>query len=215
MTTPSTPDPFSLPVCAGFLAHSIFASLQETLGDTYYDLLIEQLKRNGADVALPEDDPVTQFPLRKMGDVFAALQKIGGENGSRGLLQRSGRAWFVHLQRRSSPPLGIFSPDVLTLPKKMKVKRCGEVLAQYFQRYMGVEFSVEPSPDHLKWSFVLPSSAQARLMGSGLCDLWFGFWGELLYTLSGGKHHLLKQVVEASTAYHRWGILIPYLPFEG
>jgi len=145
--------------------------------------------------------------------LFTALEKAGGENIRRGLLQRSGRAWFPSLQRRTNPPLGIFNPQVLTLPKRLKIIRCGQILADYFQRYTGISITNEPAKGNLVWQFAFPLANVDPSIGNGFVDLWVGFWQELLYTLSGGKNHLLEHHFEAERG--SWIILIPFLPFEG
>jgi len=202
-------------VCANFLARTIFASLYETLGEASYRSLLRQSGLDAIPLRVLPDDSARQFPFSKLGDCFAALEKMGGETFHRGVLQRSGRAWFLNLQRRSSPALGIFTAQVLTSPKRLKVKRCGEILAEYFHRYMGVGFVVESSPQMLQWDFEFPYPEHRSLIGKSLADLWLGFWGELLYTLSGGKHHLLHLTADRAGDQPRWMIHIPFLPFEG
>lgn len=207
---------FASATCATFLARTIFSSLQETLGSAFFGSLWKSLPAGELELLLSNAaETDSQFPLHLLGDFFAALEKTAGERGCRGVLQRSGHVWFAHLQRRSSPPLGIFTPAVLTLPKKLKVKRCGELLAAYFNRYLGIEFVIEPSPEALKWFFLFPPSHSDAPLSNGFCDLWLGFWDELLYTLSGGKHHLLQSIAEVTGKRPCRGLLIPYLPFEG
>lgn len=208
-------DPTASGVCANFLARTILASLHETLGEASYLSLLRQSGLEEITLQVIPDNSARHFPLSKLGVFFAALEKMGGETVLRGLLQRSGQAWFLHLQRRSSPSLGIFTAQVLTLPKRLKIKRCGEILAEYFHRYMGVGFLVETSPQMLQWGFEFSSPEHCPLIGKSLANLWLGFWGELLYTLSGGKPHLLQLSADLDGDQPMWTIHIPFLPFEG
>jgi len=209
------PDATASGVCANFLARTILASLHETLGEASYLILLRQSGLEESPLWVLSDDSARQFPFSKLGDFFAALEKMGGETVHQGLLQRSGRAWFLNLQRRSSPSLGIFTTQVLTLPKRLKVKRCGEILAEYFHCYMGVGFMVESAPQMLQWGFEFPYPEHRSLIGKSLANLWLGFWGELLYTLSGGKYHLLQLTADLDGNQPRWILHIPFLPFEG
>ncbi|MFN3309293.1 MAG: hypothetical protein ACK44E_08805 [Anaerolineales bacterium] len=183
------------------------------MGNELFAALLREAGWEDALSCLPADDLKVQYPLQRLGNIFSALESLAGKRAQNGVLQRSGRACFHNLQRRSTPPLGIFTAGVLTLPKRLKVKRCGEILADYFQRYMRIDFLLEPSQDALKWGFSIPE--QDVLLGDGLASLWFGFWSELLYTLSGGKPHLLEFTPAAGASQPLWVIRIPYLPFEG
>lgn len=209
------PDATASGVCANFLAHTILASLHETLGEASYLSLLRQSGLEEIALQAFPDNSARLFPFSKLEGVFAALEKMGGKSVQWGLLQRSGRTWFLNLQRRSSPPLGIFTAQVLTLPKRLKIKRCGEILAEYFHGYMGIGFRVESSPQMLQWGFEFPYPEHRSLIGTSLANLWLGFWGELLYTLSGGKPHLLQLTVDVDGDRPIWTIHIPFLPFEG
>ncbi|PWH14068.1 MAG: hypothetical protein DDG59_13445 [Anaerolineae bacterium] len=208
-------EPSAFASCANFLARAIFASLDETLGKTFYANLLRESGLEQVALSALSDEVGKSFPLSRLSRLFVALEKMEGTTAQRGLLQRSGRAWFLNLQRRSSPSLGIFTAQVLTLPKTLKIKRSGEILAEYFHRYMDIEFSVQASPTGIRWGFGLPHAQQNSLLGSGLADLWVGFWSEFLYTLSGGKHHLIHLNSEVQLEKQAWVIDIPYLPFEG
>lgn len=215
MMTTLPPDATASGGCANFLARAILASLHETLGDASYLSLLRQSGLEEITLHVFSDDSARHFPFCKLGDFFAALERMGGETAQRGLLQRSGWAWFLNLQHRSSPSLGIFTAQVLTLPKRLKIKRCGEILAEYFHRYMGIGFRVESLPQMLQWGFEFPYPEHRSLIGKSLANLWLGFWGELLYTLSGGKPHLLQLTVDLDGDQPMWMIHIPFLPFEG
>lgn len=199
--------------CANFLARSLLSSLRETLGNELFISLLREAGWADACGCFPPDDLEVQYPLQRLEGIFSALERIAGKRAQKGVLQRSGRACFHNLQRRSTPPLGIFTAEVLTLPKKLKVKRCGEILADYFHRYMRIDFLLESSQEALQWGFSIPE--QDVLLCDGLASLWFGFWSELLYTLSGGKPHLLEFTPAAGGSQPIWVIRIPYLPFEG
>ncbi len=201
--------------CASFLARALLRSLGETLGNELYGCVLSQAGLDELNAGIADQDDESGFPLAKLEAIFGALKTVSGENSQSGVLQRSGRAWFLSLQRRSSPPLGIFTPDTLTLPKKLKIRRCGEILAEYFHHYIGLHFSVESGSDTLQWRFAIPHAYPYFCLGNGLANLWLGFWQELLYTLSGGKPHLLGLYQETQGDQLSWVIVIPYLPFEG
>jgi hypothetical protein len=191
------------------------SSLHETLGEAFYLSLLNQSGLGEIALHVLPDDATRDFPFSKLGVLFATLEKMAGETVQGGVLQRSGRAWFLSLQRRSSPSLGIFNARVLTLPKRLKVKSCGEILAEYFSRYMGIGFLVESSPQMLQWGFEFPYPEHRSLIGKSLANLWLGFWSELLYTLSGGKPYLLRLTAPLEEGQPIWMIYIPFLPFEG
>ncbi len=207
----------SLPqtTCASFLARALLRSLGETLGNELYGCVLSQAGLDELNAGIADQDDESGFPLAKLEAIFGALKTVSGENSQSGVLQRSGRAWFLSLQRRSSPPLGIFTPDTLTLTKKLKIRRCGEILAEYFHRYTGFHFSVKSGSDMLQWGFDFPHAASYLCLGNGFADLWLGFWQELLYTLSGGKPYRLEQYKERHGNQLGWVIVVPYLPFEG
>lgn len=201
--------------CANFLARTILSSLHETLGNELFAHLLREADCTETSDFLPPDDLRMQYPLQRLGNAFSAIESLAGKRAQRGLLQRCGRACFLSLQRRSIPSLGIFTAQVLTLPKILKVKRCAEILAGYFHYYLGFQFLVEPYRNELKWIFKVPNTNFDPSLCSGFSDLWGGFWYELLYTLSGGKPHLIEIIAEAGEKQSTWGVCIPYLPFEG
>ncbi|MCS6907557.1 MAG: hypothetical protein RML93_06705 [Anaerolineales bacterium] len=202
--------------CANFLARTLFLSLRETLGDGFFrSVLVKAGLEGWAERSIP-DNEARQFPLKKLETLFEVMARTDGINVQRGILQRSGRAWFSSLSRRSSPALNIFTFAVLTLPKKLRVKRCGAILEEYFQSYMeGVSFSVESPAQALEWQFKLSDSELGVSLGNGLADLWLGFWYEMLYNLSGGKPYFLDLTFCAKEGQPVWVLHIPYLPFEG
>lgn len=210
-----TNDCTSQTTCANFLGRTILASLQEILGKDFYTTLLRVCGSEDWLNSLPPDNLGLQFPLQRLERLFFALGSVAGEKAQRGLLQRSGRACFYSLQRRSTPSLDIFTPQVLTLPKALKVKRCGEILAGYFHRYMGCNFFMEPLQGGLKWGYKLSCGKADLVLGNGFAELWGGFWYELLYTLSGGKPHLIEITMLAGEKQPAWVIYLPYLPFEG
>ncbi|MCX8060965.1 MAG: hypothetical protein N3D16_00120 [Anaerolineales bacterium] len=201
--------------CANFLARTILFSLRETVGDEFYSFLLREIGDADILARFPPDDLKREFPLQQLGNLFSALESVAGEKAKRGLLHRSGRACFLCLQRRPTPSLGIFTAAVLTLPKARKVKRCAEILGEYFQRYTGFIFSVEPTLHELLWRFEIPFPEIEFSLGTNMADLWSGFWYELLYTLSGGKPHLIEIVAGTGEKQLSWALRIPYLPFEG
>lgn len=201
--------------CANFLARTILSSLRETVGDELYTSLLREVGDTDGHDLLPPDDLKMQFPLQQLESLFSALESMVGEKAQRGLLYRSGRACFWGLQRRLTPPLGIFTAQVLTLPKVYKVRRCAEILAEYFQHHIGFTFSVEPSARQLLWRFEAPCEEVELSLCTHLANLWGGFWDELLYTLSGGKPHSIEILAATGNQQPNWAVCIPYLPFEG
>jgi hypothetical protein len=80
---------------------------------------------------------------------------------------------------------------------------------------MGVGIKIDSEPHKMQWCFEIPYPEHRYLNGKSLANLWLGFWGELLYTLSGGKYHLLQLTADLDGNQPRWILHIPFLPFEG
>lgn len=211
MTESASAPPYYLPNKIG---RSILLALEEVIGHTGVNAVL-----NLADLAprlnnYPPDNLDLGYRFEELSALQAALERMYGPRGGRGLALRTGRAWFKYGLREFGTMLGMTELAFRLLPLNMKLKATVEGFADIYNRYTDQVVQLEEQPGGMLWQILRCPVCWGRHADTPCCHLEVGMLQETLYWASGGKNFLVDEIACCARGDPSCTILIHRLPLD-
>jgi len=171
----------------------IFLALEEILGRSGLNAVLNQAHLAEYIDHLPADNQDLEFPFEHVGRIQAALEDSFGPRGGRGLALRTGRACFKYGLREFGPELGLTDLAFRLQPLPVKVRSSCEALAALFNRVSDGQVQLEVGPKALVWRAQRCPLCWGRHTDEVCCHLLVGLIQESLYWVSGGKYFQVEE----------------------
>lgn len=142
------------------------------------------------------------------------LVKTYGQQGSKGVMLRSGRACFKYFIKQQGHPLGLDLLSFRMQPQQKRVALGLQKLAEFFTRNAKVK--VQLHQDQNRWYWEMTETKNADLKKSSLshCDFMIGFLQNFLGWCGNGKNYQVAKVSLKSGGTQKCAIGIDKKPWE-
>jgi len=180
---PALPD-----VYPGKIGDLMIASFEEVLGRQKFDLVLRQA---GLEIA---ESKVPDLPFGAPAKLYQALEDIYGEQTTRGICLRTGRAMFRRGLRAFSGILGLSHRGFRLLPPAQKVLRGMDLLAWVLNHYSDQRVRVERhGPDLLLVNERCPHCWEL-VKSSACCQLPVGALQEGLAWACNARQYSVEEI---------------------
>jgi predicted hydrocarbon binding protein len=142
----------------------------------------------------PPNNFAKNFDFAYYGAIGAALEKMYGLRGERGLALHAGRASFAGGLAEFGSLIGVSEITFKTIPLKAKLKIGLKALAETFAKFSDVLAEVEETDDHFVYTIRRCPGCWGRSSDRPICFNAVGVIEEGLRWLSSGKSFRVEEV---------------------
>jgi predicted hydrocarbon binding protein len=141
----------------------------------------------------PPNDMDLGFAFEDISRILAALEKLYGLRGGRGLALRVGRACFKYGLREFGPMLGSTDLAFRLLPTNTKISTGADLFSKLLTGYTDLRGKISEDANHFLWEIDICPICWERQADSPICHLPIGILQESLYWVSGGKFYNVEE----------------------
>jgi predicted hydrocarbon binding protein len=175
------------------MARIYVLSIQETIGQEAM-LAAYDLAGVPREHYPPSNNFAKNFDFAYYAGIGAALEKMYGQRGERGLALHAGRASFAGGLAEFSSLIGVSELTVKTIALKIKLKIGLTALAETFAKFSDVVAEVADSDDHFIYTIRRCPGCWGRTSDRPICYNAVGVLEEGLRWVSSGKSFRVEEV---------------------
>jgi predicted hydrocarbon binding protein len=142
----------------------------------------------------PPNNFAKNFDFAYYAGIGAAMEKMYGQRGERGLALHAGRASFAGGLAEFSSLIGVSELTFKTIPLKIKLKIGLTALAETFAKFSDVVAEVSDSDDHFIYTIRRCPGCWGRTSDRPICYNAVGVLEEGLRWVSSGKSFRVEEV---------------------
>lgn len=171
----------------------ILLAMEEVIGHMGVNAALNVANLSGVINNYPPNDMDLGFAFDDISGILAALEKLYGTRGGRGLALRIGRACFKYGLREFGPMLGSTDLAFRLLPTNAKINTGAEVLSKLLNEHTDQRGKVSEDANHFMWEIERCPVCWGRQADMPICHLPIGVLQESLYWVSGGKFYNIEE----------------------
>lgn len=175
------------------MARLYVLAIQETIGNEAMQS-VYQLAGIPSRHCPPPNNFAKEFDFAYYGAIGAALEKMYGLRGVRGLTIHAGRASLAGGLAEFGPVMGVSELAIKTIPVRAKLKIGLRALAETYAKFSDVTASVEELDDCFAYTIHRCPICWGRTASRPICFGIIGILQEGLGWLSGGKTFHIEEV---------------------
>lgn len=175
------------------MARIYILSIQETIGPETMRTVLDQAGVP-PDFFPPPDNYAKEFDFAYFSGIGAALEKMYGPRGERGLTTHAGRVSFAKGLAEYGPITGTRELAFKALGSAAKLKILLKVMAEAYSRFSDQKTSMEEAGDHFKFIIHRCPRCWGRTSTKPICYSGIGILEEGCSWVSGGQHFQVDQV---------------------
>ncbi len=168
-------------------------SLEEVLGESGLNALLNLVGLSQFIVELPPDDLERSFDFAFMASISQALDDSYGPRGGRRLALQSGRIVFQHGLRIFGPLVGATDLAFRVLPLSTKVRIGLPLLSRIFTQFSDQVTRVESYATYHLYYIDRCPVCWGRTADEAVCHVATGVLQEALHWVSGGEEFLVEE----------------------
>jgi predicted hydrocarbon binding protein len=175
------------------LARVFVLSIQETIGPEAMQT-VYSMAGVPSELYPPPNNFAKAFDFAYYGAIGAALEKMYGLRGERGLALHAGRASFAGGLAEFGSIIGVSELSFKTIPLRVKLKVGLKALSETFAKFSDVISEVEEADDHFIYTIRRCPGCWGRTSDRPICFNAVGVIEEGLRWLSEGKSFKVDEV---------------------
>lgn len=180
------------------IARIYISSIQETVGAETIQAI---LKEAGvpSDLRPPPDNFAKEFDFAYFAAIGAALERIYGPRGERGLTLHAGRASFAKGLAEYGPITGTRELAFKMIPVEAKLRVLLKVMAEAYSRFSDQRTTTAETDDHFQFIVHTCPRCWGRSSDKPICYSGIGILADGCSWVSGGKTFLIEETACIAT----------------
>ncbi len=200
--------------CSEKLGGMIFHGMEEIIGHSGVVAVLNFARLPGLLDHFNQRDFPVALAYSELGKIQAALEKLYGSRGGRGIALRSGRSCFNYSLREYGKELGLLSLSYRLMTASAKISAGLSLVIGHLSDLFATPIELSEQADHYSITIQNCPVCYQRKVNVEVCHLIVGFLQEFLYWISGGKFYNVHETSCAAAGTNACVIQIDKQAFE-